>query len=105
MSDSTRQLLGRFRQHLGVVGGLVLLIVVGVVMAGRGGCGASGVAALLVSGMEAFGAGRADGVAAAFVFVVRGDVSDGFVESVLRGSGLDERHGSARLGRWEGSCR
>ena len=50
------------------------------------------VTSLLVSDLEAVDSCGADRVAAAFVFVVRGDVADGFVAVFLWGSAADERH-------------
>jgi hypothetical protein len=56
-------------------------VLVIVVMAGRGPVVAVPVASLFVSDSEAVGSCGADRVPAAFVFVVGGDVADGFVES------------------------
>lgn len=54
----------------------------------------------LLAGLpEALDACLSDGVAAAFVFVVWGDVADALMQAVLRGSALDDEHGSVRLGR------
>ena len=47
--------------------------------------GAVPVSALFVGGVQSGGSSSADGVAAAFVFVVGGDVADRFVESDARG--------------------